>query len=143
MYARKKRNNFLEIKWHLWSQSLWSVYCIIMSSFIHSLIATNKNWNTWKCIERKIPENALKELYSFLVYAKVFLTTQDIRSCVINKHRGPNEILSDQEIWFCNQKLSMWHFYDWVNSGQLSIIWLGSKFTLFFPNSWSMLCLIK
>jgi hypothetical protein len=31
------------------------------------------------------------------VYAKVFWTTQDIRSDVINEHTGPDLILSDQK----------------------------------------------
>jgi hypothetical protein len=35
----------------------------------------------------------LKQVYA--VYAKVFWTTQDIRSDVINEHTGPNQILSD------------------------------------------------
>lgn len=39
-----------------------------------------------------------------IVYAKVFLTTQDItcdldtRSCVIYKHTGPNLLLTDRKI---------------------------------------------
>jgi hypothetical protein len=32
-----------------------------------------------------------------IVYAKVFFSKQDIQSCVINEHTGPNQILSDQK----------------------------------------------
>jgi hypothetical protein len=36
-------------------------------------------------------------MFNISVYAKVFWTTQDIRSNVINEHTGPNQILSDQK----------------------------------------------
>jgi hypothetical protein len=46
-------------------------------------------------------------VYCHPVYAKFFLTTQDIRSCLINKHIEPNKILSDRKT-SCKMEIAEW-----------------------------------
>lgn len=75
-----------------------------------------KNWYSVKYIVSRWPtllgyyhilsNFSVNDLNMSAVYLKAFLTTQDIQSCVTNKYTGPNQILSDRKIWFCDQKLS-------------------------------------
>lgn len=124
----------------LWEKKTWGENKPVYSNLlvqIHPVLkpvsSSTFYWLHVFCSKREF----LYSNYWTSVYTKVFWITlsQDFWSYVpvINKHTGPNKILSDREIVSCSQKMSMSHFYDWVNTGHsealhISQVWWFNVF---------------